>query len=114
MTADARAALAERRALLEIDQERQAGAKADKLVESLRAQLAQAESEYCAVASRLACSCGLSALSSVSSAIFACESSSALASALASRACSGPSACACSTRMRRSSTAWGPFIRRAL
>ncbi|MFN3809029.1 MAG: DNA-binding protein [Roseateles asaccharophilus] len=43
--ADARAAAAEKRALIEIDQERQARAKADKLVESLRAQLAQAETE---------------------------------------------------------------------
>jgi chromosome segregation ATPase len=43
--ADARAVAAERRALIEIDQERQARAKADKLVESLRAQLAQAETE---------------------------------------------------------------------
>ena len=42
-TADARAAAAEKRALLEIDQERQARVKADKLVESFRAQLAQAE-----------------------------------------------------------------------
>jgi DNA repair exonuclease SbcCD ATPase subunit len=41
--ADLRAATAEKRALLEIDQERQARAKADKLVESLRTQLAQAE-----------------------------------------------------------------------
>ncbi len=43
--ADARAAVAEKRALLEIDQERQARAKSDKLVESLRAQLAQAETD---------------------------------------------------------------------
>ena len=42
-TADARATTAEKRALLEIDQERQARVKADKLVESFRAQLAQAE-----------------------------------------------------------------------
>ena len=41
--ADARAATAEKRALLEIDQERQARMKADKLTESLRAQLANSE-----------------------------------------------------------------------
>jgi hypothetical protein len=39
--ADQRAAAAERRALMEVEQERQARAKADKQVETLRAQLAQ-------------------------------------------------------------------------
>jgi len=43
--ADARSAAAEKRALLEIEQERQARAKADKLVESLRSQLTQAEQQ---------------------------------------------------------------------
>ena len=43
--ADTRAAAGEKRALLEIDQERQARAKTDKVVESLRAQLAQAEAD---------------------------------------------------------------------
>lgn len=42
--ADRRAAAAEKRALLEIEQERQARAKSDKLAESLRSQLAQSES----------------------------------------------------------------------
>jgi DNA repair exonuclease SbcCD ATPase subunit len=44
-TADARALAAERRALIEIEQERQARAKAEKLAESLRAQLAQTEQQ---------------------------------------------------------------------
>ncbi|MDP9607498.1 UNVERIFIED_ORG: chromosome segregation ATPase [Variovorax paradoxus] len=44
--ANARADAAERRALLDIDHERQARIKADKQLEALRAQLAQAESRY--------------------------------------------------------------------
>lgn len=43
--ADARALAAEKRALIEIEQERQARAKAGKLAESLRAQLAQTEQQ---------------------------------------------------------------------
>lgn len=42
-TADRRAAVAEKRALLEIEQERQARSKADKLAEALRAQVTQGE-----------------------------------------------------------------------
>lgn len=41
--ADRRAAASDKRALLEVEQERQARSKADKLVESVRAQLGQAE-----------------------------------------------------------------------
>lgn len=41
--ADRRAAASDKRALLEIEQERQARGKADKLVEALRAQIGQAE-----------------------------------------------------------------------
>jgi chromosome segregation ATPase len=44
-TADARAGAAEKRALLEIDQERQTRAKAEKLVDSLRTRLTQAEAD---------------------------------------------------------------------
>ncbi|MBT2336535.1 DNA-binding protein [Variovorax paradoxus] len=44
--ANARADAAERRALLDIDQERQARAKADKQLEALRAQSAQAETRH--------------------------------------------------------------------
>lgn len=43
-SAQERAAAAERRALLDIEQERQARTKADKLVEALRGQLSQVES----------------------------------------------------------------------
>lgn len=49
-TANARADAGERRALLEIDQERQARAKADKQAEALRSQLAQVEARQRALA----------------------------------------------------------------
>lgn len=68
-TAHERAAAAERRALLEIDQERQARAKAEKQLEALRGQLSQAGArereaalEHAETVARLQAKCNAAAL----------------------------------------------------